>query len=625
METTTTRALLESEGYRVLFREGAWCECLVSVADERWWGRGVDESDALNDVLRQMFPSHAARALLSRALRPATVRPPSLRPPSLRPEAPSPEAIPLAARVPEGLPSIEPANETVPPPAPAEEPARTEPATPAEPAPTASRAERFAPVVSARVLDRRADGALDEIDALMDEISAREESLAMATPVRQRLVITGWIADARRAQDTFPEEERVRTSVAKVAGRLSRLCRLWWCGSVRALQADRRPEAVLGELPYTTDALPRDWSEVTAIAEDMLERMDRDDLRAGRDELGWSDADRLLPAPGDPEATLRELVSAIDATAGSADIFPPRGLPDPKLLARWVARLRWLRASPIDGAQWARAMGRCRWWASHDPSRYSEASAMLEPSFRPEGSWAALLTSPTKDRERRRLVKEVFTQAPAVKDHPDAAALLSWLAKALPLADTHHAQIVTAMEPFRAEVLSLDPMTFPNGDRRIRRRLLALQRDLGARVEVPEAVDEPDALAAEPEAGPEAVSAEEARPPLLDAVRHRTEGTRALFISNRNDPMLQDRLVRALGFSELDWCEADVKRAQAAEQKVSSGGYDFVLAATGFLSHSVDGRLSKVCRARKIPYVRVERGRPLTCVRSLARDLGLSG
>ena len=96
-----------------------------------------------------------------------------------------------------------------------------------------------------------------------------------------------------------------------------------------------------------------------------------------------------------------------------------------------------------------------------------------------------------------------------------------------------------------------------------------------------------------------------------------------MFISNRNDPLLHERLLKALAFAELDWCEADVKRAQAAEQKVAGGGYDFVLAATGFLSHSVDGRIAKVCRARQIPYVRVERGRPLTCVRSLARDLGI--
>lgn len=441
----------------------------------------------------------------------------------------------------------------------------------------------------------------------------------MATPVRQRLVITGWIADARRAQDLFPDEERVRTHVARIASRLSKLCRVWWCGSARALQADRRPEGVISELPFECDLTPQRWDEVAELAGTMLDRMERDDLRGGRDEYGWSDGDRLLPGPRDPDALLREVIAGIEAVAGTAETFPPRGQPDPKLLARWAGRLRWLRGSAVDGTQWAYALGRCRYWIGHDRAAFAEAETLLDPAFRPEVTWAALLAAPGKDRDRRKLVKEVFTQAPAVKDHPDLDAVLTWLRRALPLADTHHRQIVEAVTPFREGVLGVDAAVLPGLDRRLRRRLLMLQRDLGGSIAVPEAVDEHDDGAPESTGdAPEAFA-----PPIYEAVRSRTRGARALFISNRNDPQLHDRLLKALAFAELDWCEADVKRAQAAEQKVAGGGYDFVLAATGFLSHSVDGRIAKVCRARQIPYVRVERGRPLTCVRSLARDLGI--
>ncbi|MFO0624619.1 MAG: hypothetical protein U0325_03310 [Polyangiales bacterium] len=607
MNVEVARAWLESSGCAVHLRHVGWFECLVSAPGERWVGSGASEREALDDALAKMFPSALSRALLLDALARTAA-------PEAGNDAPANEAhatpIDAASSVAEAPP---PANEV----------ARTTklasvPCPP--PAPAPERAALPQPPAPRRVLDPEADASLERLDELLEEVGAREEQLSMATPVRQRLVITGWIADARRAQDLFPDEERVRTHVARIASRLSRLCRVWWCGSARALQADRRPEGVISELPYPCDLTPQRWDEVAELARAMLERLERDDLRAGRDEYGWSDGDRLTPAPRDPEALLREVIAGIEGVAGNAETFPPRGQPEPKLLARWAARLRWLRGTGIDGAQWAYAVGRCRHWIGHDRAAFAEAEALLDPGYRPEAAWAALLAAPGKDRDRRRLVKEVFTQAPAVKDHPDPDAVLAWLRRALPLADTHHRQIVEAVTPFREGVLGLEAATLPGLDRRLRRRLLILQRDLGGTMTVPEGAEEPEE-ADTTEAASD--SAEPDAPPLQEAVRSRTRGTRALFISNRNDPLLHDRLLKALSFAQLDWCEADVKRAQAAEQKVAGGGYDFVLAATGFLSHSVDGRIAKVCRARQIPYVRVERGRPLTCVRSLARDLGI--
>lgn len=589
MNFNDTHAWLEDRGYAVRFRVESWAECFVCVEGERWLGVGASEDEALGDVVSKMFPSRAARALLDHAVAELAARRDA--PEVVAPVAPSvaPEAIAVAPEV----------------------------VAPEVPAPQAPPTTPRAPP---KVLDVRADPWLDEIDELLTEISAREGALAMSTPVRQRLVITGWIADARRAQDEFPEEERVRTMVSRVAARLSRLCRVWWCGSVRALQVDRRPEAVLSELPFRSDAVLHSWGDVVDLASQMLDRMEREDAAHGRDDYGWSDGDALSPPPADADAMLREVVAGIEAIAGSAETFPPRESPDAKLLARWVARLRWLRGALVDGATWAYALGRCRHWAERDRVKYAEVTAMLDPSYRPEAAWSTIFASQGKDRERRKLVKEVLSCAPAVKEHPGRPVLLAWLHRALPLADTHHKQIVELMTPFRAELAAIDASAVEGFDRRLRRRFSLLQRDLGADVaELPDASD-----VGQPESGDAVAEViESVESPFLVAVRGRTHGSRALFISNRNDPMLQDRLLRVLEFSELDWCEADVKRTQAAEQKVAAGAYDFVLAATGFLSHSVDGRLAKVCRTHEVPYVRVERGRPMTCVRSLARDLGI--
>ena len=48
-----------------------------------------------------------------------------------------------------------------------------------------------------------------------------------------------------------------------------------------------------------------------------------------------------------------------------------------------------------------------------------------------------------------------------------------------------------------------------------------------------------------------------------------------------------------------------------------------MLIATGFQAHTIDGILARAARAGGVPYVRVFKGRPLACVRALARSLGL--
>lgn len=97
-----------------------------------------------------------------------------------------------------------------------------------------------------------------------------------------------------------------------------------------------------------------------------------------------------------------------------------------------------------------------------------------------------------------------------------------------------------------------------------------------------------------------------------------------LFVSNRHDPARDDRLRELLGFASLDPCVCESSRVDAKARSIRQGGYDLVLAATGFLPHKVDGALKDACRLLGVPYVRVNRGRPLQCLRRLTQDLGLA-
>ena len=46
----SVRAYLASLGYAVVVREQGWVECLLVREDERWFGQGLDEDDALRDA-----------------------------------------------------------------------------------------------------------------------------------------------------------------------------------------------------------------------------------------------------------------------------------------------------------------------------------------------------------------------------------------------------------------------------------------------------------------------------------------------------------------------------------------------------------------------------------------------
>ena len=110
---------------------------------------------------------------------------------------------------------------------------------------------------------------------------------------------------------------------------------------------------------------------------------------------------------------------------------------------------------------------------------------------------------------------------------------------------------------------------------------------------------------------------------LSALVRSRVEGKSALFVSNRDDPDLKARLEERLGL-DITWCDGNPRKVQAQCDSIARRSYDLVLIATGFQAHTIDGILARAARAVGVPYVRVFKGRPLACVRALARTFGLA-
>jgi hypothetical protein len=96
-----------------------------------------------------------------------------------------------------------------------------------------------------------------------------------------------------------------------------------------------------------------------------------------------------------------------------------------------------------------------------------------------------------------------------------------------------------------------------------------------------------------------------------------------LFVSNREDPELGSRLRDLLGI-EITWCDGSLRRVQAQCERIKAGSYELVLSATGFQVHGVDSALARAASSADVPYVRVNRGRPVACVQAIAREFGLT-
>lgn len=619
MNTDNVKDILEQLGYRVVFRENLWTECLVVVDGEAWSGRGLDEPASLLDAVRRMFPSAASVALLNRALAESPRDEVPVLATAVVPDPLSVDRVVLFDREdpvePEGASGhveavtldVRPEVEDVLVGA-AVEAVFSEPtATPIqedEPEPAMTPAE-----------------GLEIVREIAREIEDERDDLALMTTSDQRLHIGAWIFRARAVQEKLLSRPEIEEAVHKIAQRLTVFCKQFWPGSVRALQVYTTPTQGLDG--FGTRKMARSWSDAAQIAEQEIEVIS---AQPGRDEYGWRDAPMLLPAAPDPEVVLHEAVAKIENLVGplsaSADDRPRRT--DHTRLVRDVDQLvlaahllRWIRRTTPDRRTWGLAMGALR-WASREigEAHNSVIRAVLADGFKPPRPWAEILGRDPVVNMRAKLQKEVMRTTPAVGWPQEV--LLEWLHKAFQVFT--NPQIAKLMSQAKEDVLCLTSEDFADADRNTRSRLRRLQAILReqqdvSRIDLPTLTvdDGEDEAVAKPK--PVADPAEA----ILERVREITAGKHILFVGNREDELLRERLEKDLRCSVVVRDGGNPKRMRAIINAVTPNSYDFVLMATGFNNHVADASLCRAAKGAGIPYVRVSKGRPLATIRAIAR------
>ncbi|MDZ4772338.1 MAG: hypothetical protein SGI72_04310 [Planctomycetota bacterium] len=590
-------AQLSAHSYRLRFRRAEWVEVFVANASDNWIGRGIDRRSALRDACRQMFPSEAARKLLSVP----------------RTSTATPVAIPIAA------PSSAVAAPTV---------------------VHATPQFAFPPRVEhppARIVDP-ADLALvlEELSQIDADIVFNLSSISRWSPLRQRLKVTAWISRARGLEERVFGNYEAHARVSTIAKNLAQLMKIAWPGQVAALQLDSLPESCNLRVEGRPWRPSYTWMDLADDCEASISFLnDSAELRR-EDEEGWYDAAQLDPVASDADQRLAiirkkleewtgpipflEVVGDLRAIDGEASKMERAALElaAPKLVVL-AKELRWLRGSDLLG--WGECMGRLRWIAHRHRNEHDSVGTLatvLDPEHAPRGSWAR---ENNVDAQKTQQKKEKNRLLKVLDDTKKGVELEGWLAQALSLGDVlPNPKLLEELRKRCDDFLEIgeSPASF---ERNQRARWSWLRAQLSGTTAAQAAVDAlENSSAIDVEAPPVPVMVDAG----LERLRVKTRGKRALYVSNRNDPDLDEVLKRTFEFSDLRRVVLSPNRVDSASESIKRGGVDLVLAATGFLPHKADSVLKSACVAADVLYVRVDRGRPQACQRHLMRELGVN-
>jgi hypothetical protein len=614
-----SRFLRRSAGYGVVFRTQDWAECLITRGDESWLGHGLTVDQAFDHALRQMLPSRLARNLFEAQIQAQIAVAPLA---TASDEAPLTEAqvapIDVAPTTTAEQPPVEQPTEA-PPSLDVVEVAASAPvealaaaAAPTEATPGAL--PHAAPVEPAPSGIQLAE-ALAALDGMLHDIDTQLPKLAKKSAERQRYQLLSWICRARAHEEALPDARLVTAAVQRIARRLSEIGKMLWPGSVRALQLATAPSDTLE--PHATEFPPTTWAEAADRAEQRYREHIRKSTAAGFDEDGWIDAHPVGPAPREPDALLAQAVKDLEALLARPSAASTEEQ-DSTAILRIAQTLRWVRESAQDHLAWGLAMGRLRRVALPVTTTAALLRKTIDPSFRATSSWIPAPPQPSTAALQEESSTRLRAELLELGSGEDT--LLPWLIRAFDTFPTP--ALADLLRSRRSQIAALGEIAATHEDRRIRRRLRDLIKLLasGGMEESPPSARREIAPPPPKDEEPESED-DSALRQLCDSVRQHTEGRRVLFASNRSDARLEARLTELLGV-KMAGCDGGPRRVQSQCERISQGSYDLVLSATGFQDHAVDGALAHAASLAGIPYVRVNRGRPLACAQAIVRELG---
>lgn len=468
-----------------------------------------------------------------------------------------------------------------------------------------------------------ASGPMRDLRAILADlelVSARVEAgipeAALMAPMLQKLHVLAWIARGRTLEHEARRHRAACDATGSIARRLTALCKTWWPGSVRALQLDATPERATRE-----QGLPAafSWLEVAEMAELRLEQI----ISELPSDDGWRDTTALEPPPQLAGREIAAAIAVVERLLGSVDMppggpIPALGMREELELEEAAARLRWSRLVAPDPERWGAAIGRLRWLVAQNKGG-ARLARLLDPTFSPRPNWEAHVQA-----TRSRLI--------ALAPPPDEpGALLDWLTTVFDAVDGPTLAVrlsetrTIGGAPVVPLILNLQETDLPANERRLRRRLRHLQSLLQeaeggpmARTDLSAPAHDAAVVRFESDIVPRLTHDEM----IFAKIRDQLPSVNALFVSNREDPMLRERLEKALGW-QIEWTTAEPRRIASITNAMSRGKYRVVLSATGFQDHATDISLARAAASSNTLYVRVNRGRATACARALARELGI--
>lgn len=611
MKTIEIRDLLERFGYAFVVKEGEWVRCAITGHGEQWLGKGLDEETAIQDACNLMFPSKVARHFLTSQL--SGAEPSKLTEKSsaeIQTQEGTAKTEPVVKKKPK-LGSVKPksleSKVIVDVRNPEFQPRKTKIyVAPPDPEPEEPKISK--------------EEALELVQAILHEMDDSFEDLARMSSQYQRLHISSWIFRARAVEEQQRHDEVVET-VHRIALRLTDWCKVFWPGSIRALQAYTQPTHALdGLIQHKT--MPKTWAEAASMID---EHLSAELAKSGRDEFGWSDFTFLRPEAPNPDKVLDEAITKIESVigglGGSLDdkrrqVTAATVQAEMEELVLAGHLLRWVRKN-ANAKKWGIAMGALRWSCRQARRGSSALTSILSDTYKPEDSWAAVLGRDPELNKKNRVRKKVMEALP--EENWLEEDLMEWLENAFQVFT--NPEIAKLSEAVHAQIMELTNADFADADRRTRSRLHKLQSILRTRsvdlskIKVPEPVDteidddEEDTMTNRVDPTQE----------LLKEVQKITEGKAILFVTNRPEERLHRDLERSLK-AKIHYKVGDTSRTmKPIIQSVSADRYDMVLMAAAFSNHTADTALCRATKAEGLPYIRVQKGRLASTIRAIGR------